>query len=72
MISDLLTFYISCDSIVKHTINGQLTQDSMYSMPKSNSAHYTQRGRSRAGSFNTDLANLGARVVPGSCMTPQR
>jgi len=25
----------------------------------------TQRGRSRAGSFNTDLANLGARVVPG-------
>jgi len=26
---------------------------------------HTQRGRSRAGSFNTDLANLGARVVPG-------
>ena len=31
---------------------------------------HTQRGRSRAGSFNTDLANLRARVAPGSCMTP--
>ena len=44
--------------------------DSMFACMFSTSN--THRGRSRGGSFNTDLANLGVRVVPGSCMTQPR